>query len=439
MSRYYKIWIWCLLTLLSIDSVMGQQQFLSTPVSSKGLSQYEGRIDDINEVKIILTCSNNKCNGELVYLRSGDRFRLSGQQENNRLTLEEYDTNNQLTGYISGKFIGNAIDATWENANQTIGSKLYLTNMQDTQRDINNCGTNKWIQAYRGVIGDKEVEMILHKTDNHRVLGNVYYVKEKRSFAIRGILESNSTLNLNVVDAKKHRTIGSIRAIYRNGQELSASFYDTRNAQSFASFELLETLEVNCLEYADYYSSYDFLYPQSNDPLFNQIMTFLTKDWVADCKKQTKAIRKEQAVPVLRASQRGYSWTEVTLYKKDFISGLLTYNTTWNGKKSTKAFNYDFENKASIELEDVFKGGFDYKKFIKKYIKAELQKDATYKNDVSYQAWLDQQNFTLFTVGQDGMHFFTDFHGVYGRQSVVIPYKKLKSNIKRQAAIKRLL
>jgi len=414
------------------------QQFLSTPVSSKSLLQYEGHIDDINEVKIILACSNNICNGELVYLRSGDRFRLSGQQEDNKLALEEYDANNQLTGYIKGKFIGSAIDATWKNASQTIGSKLYLTSSKERPKALNNCGANKWIQAYRGIIQDKEVEMILQKTDNNRVLGNAYYVKEKRTLAIRGILESNNTLNLTLLDDRTQRTIGTIRAIYRNGQELSASFYNTRNAQSFASFELLHTLEVNCLEYADYFSSYDFLYPQSNDPLFNQIMTFLTKDWVIDCKNQARAIRKEQAVPTLRASQRGYSWTEVTLYKKDFISGLLTYNNTWNGKKATKAFNYDFKNKASIELEDIFKGGFDYKAYIKKYVKEELQRDATYKKDISYQAWVDQQSFSLYTVGQDGLHFFTAFHSVYGRQSVIIPYKKMKSNIKKKTAIKRL-
>ena len=435
MSIYYKIWSW-LFILLPIN-LMGQQ-FISTPVSSKGLMQYEGRIDDLNAVKIILACSNNICNGELVYLRSGDRFRLSGQEENGNLVLEEYDANNQLTGYVKGKFIGSTIDAIWENANQTIGSKLYLKSTQETQTTVNNCDANKWIQAYRGIIRDKEVEMILQKIDNNRVVGNVYYVKEKRMLAIRGSLESNNSLKLSLLDAPSHRTIGTIRAIYRNGQELSASFYDRRNAQSFASFELLQTLDVNCLEYADYYSSYDFLYPQSNDPLFNQIMAFLTKDWVLDCKNQTRAIRKEQAVPALRASQRGYSWTEVTLYKKDFISGLLTYNNTWNGKKHTKAFNYDFENKASIELEDIFKGGFDYRKYIKEYIKEELQQDATYKKDISYQAWIDQQNFSLYTVGRDGLHFFTDFHSVYGRQSVLIPYKKMKSNIKRKAAIKRL-
>ena len=373
-----------------------------------------------------------------MYLRSGDRFRLSGQQDDSKLTLEEYDVNNQLTGYIKGKFIGNAIEATWENSSQTVGSKLYLIDIKNTQRKSTNCGANKWIQTYRGVIQDKEVEMILQKTDNNRVLGSAYYVKEKRSFTIRGVLESNNSLNLNLLDASSQKAIGTIRAIYRNGQELSASFYDRRNAQSFASFELLETLTVNCLEYADYYSSYDFLYPQSNDPLFNQIMTFLTKDWIADCKNQARAIRQEQAVPALRASQRGYSWTEVTLYKKDFISGLLTYNNTWNGKKSTKAFNYDFANKTSVELEDIFKGSFDYKTFIKEYIKAELQRDATYKKDISYQAWLDQQCFTLYTIGRDGLHFFTDFHSVYGRQSVLISYKQIKSNIKKKAVIKRL-
>ena len=418
--------------------VLSGQQYLSTPVSSADKKYYEGRIDDLNKVQVTLVCVTGNCTGDLVYVKSGDRFSLKGTQKDNQLTLEEYDQFNQLSGLLKGRFVGKTIEAMWENAAQTVGSEFFLKEIVSATKGSSDCGDNKWIQSYEGTIQGKELEMILQKVDNHRVVGTAYFLKDKKNIAIRGVLTTSNNLHLTLVDATNQHLLGSIRAIYRNPRDISASYYDQNNLQSFASFKLINTIEVNCLEYADYFSNYEFLYPKSEDVLFNQIMAFLTKDWVADSKKQSQSTRKNSPTPALRASQRGYTWTEISLYKDDFLSGLLTYDNTWSNKKDTKAFNYDFANKSSIELEDIFKAGFDYRQYIRNYIKDYLEEDAAYRADIGYQAWIDQQSFSLFTVGRDGLSFFTDYHSVYGRQSVLIPYKKIKSNTKRQATIRRL-
>lgn len=417
--------------------VLTAQQYLSIPVTNN-MKYYEGRIDDLNDVKINLNCNKGECLGELVYLRSGDRFNLRGQQEDNQIVLEEYDQYQQLSGLLTGEFIGNSLVVSWENIEQTIGSNIYLKEVTSLENELSNCADNKWIQSYKGEIDNREVEMVLQKTASNRIEGTAYFVKDKKPYIIRGEVTGNNNLHLNLFDTHTQRALGSIRAIYRNSKALSASFYDANNAQSSASFELVHNTGINCMEYADYYSTYDFLYPHSEDPLFNHIMTFLTKDWMANCKSKANLIRKERATPPLRASQRGYTWTEVNFYSNDFISGLLTHDNTWEGNKSTKAFNYDFASRASVELEDIFKAGFDYDAFIKEYIHSEFKENVAYKSDVSFQAWLNQQNFKLFTVGREGLHFFSNFHIVYGRQSVLIPYKKIKSNIKKKSTIRRL-
>ncbi len=417
--------------------VLTAQQYLSVPVSNN-MKYYEGRIDDLNDVKINLNCHKGECLGELVYLRSGDRFNLRGQQADNQVVLEEYDQYQQLSGLLTGEFIGNSLVVAWENIEQTIGSNIYLKEVTNVQTELSNCADNKWIQSYKGEIDRREVEMVLQKTASNRIEGTAYFIKDKKSCIIRGEVTGNNNLHLNLFDANTQSAYGSIRAIYRNSEALSASFYDTNNAQSSASFELVHNIGINCMEYADYYSTYDFLYPHSEDPLFNHIMNFLTKDWMANCKSKADLIRQERATPPLRASQRGYTWTEVNFYSNDFISGLLTHDNTWEGNKSTKAFNYDFANRASIELEDIFKAGFDYDAFIKNYIQEDFKDNEAYQSDVSFQAWLNQQHFKLFTVGREGLHFFSNFHIVYGRQSVLIPYKKIKSNIKKKSTIRRL-
>jgi len=416
------------------------QSYNTLPVSNQNSISYEGRMDDINKVRMTLTCHNGNCNGEFIYLKSGDRFNLAGTMIENQIQLEEYDKNNKRTGFITGQYIGeNTIQAVWENNSQTVGSKVLFKEISAQTSNYGNCGDNKWIHSYSGKIDKKEVELILQKIDNHRIIGTAYFLKNKEKHDIQGELTTNNNLILNIYHRDNQRLLGSIRAIYKSGQELNASFYNTRNVQGFATFKLDSHIEMNCLAYADYSSSYDFLYPKSHDPLFDQIMNFLIKDWIKDCQNTTTSIRSKPTRPNLRASQRGYAWTEVTLFKDHFVSGLLTFNNTWKEATMTKAFNYDFANKSSIELEDIFKRKFDYKTYVKEYIRETLLADKTYKNDISFQAWMDQQNFTLFTVGQEGLVFFTDFHSIYGRQSVVIPYKKIKSNIKKKTTIRRFI
>lgn len=436
MISYAKIASLFFFCFLSI-SLLGQR-YVSQPVANN-TKYYEGYIDDINKVKLTLRCSSGNCNGDFIYLESGDRFQLQGTQANNRIELIEYDLNSNRSGYLNGRFVGNAIEATWENLERSTGNRLYLQESTNQITRFENCGDNKWIQAYRGIIGQKEVEMVLQKADNNRVLGTVYFVKSKKTASIRGELTNNGNLQLNISEESTQRLMGTLRGIYKNSQELSASFYDTKNNQSFASFELENNIGINCLEYADYFSNYDFLYPKSNDALFNQIMAFLTKNWVSECQDKARTIRQKGIRPDLRSSQRGYAWTEVVLYKDYFLSGLLSYNNSWNGEKATKSFNYDFSNRASIELEDIFKNKFDYKSYIKDYIEETLKKDNNFSNDIGFKAWVAEQDFSLFTLGRNGLYFFTDFHIVYGRQKILLPYKKIKSNIKRKSSIKRLI
>ena len=435
MNSYQKI---IFLLLVLSYAVMGfSQSYTSMPVSNNNTVHYEGRMDDINTVKMTLSCIGSNCSGEFIYIKSGDRFRLAGTINGNQIQLEEYDRNNQRSGFIKGKYMGNAIQAVWENTTQTVGSKVLFKETTPQTTDYSDCGANKWIHSYSGQIDKKEVELVLQKIDNQRIVGAAYFLKDKTKYAIRGELNSNNNLVLNLIDPTNQNQLGSIRAIYKNGQELNASFYNSNNSQSFASLQLDSYIEMNCIEYADYFSNYDFLYPKSHDPLFDQIMSFLIKDWIQECKTTSSSIRNNPSRPDLRASQRGYAWTEITQFKDHFLSGLLTFHNTWNEEKMTKAFNYDFANKASIELEDIFKRKFDYRTYIKDYIRASLLADNTYKYDISYQAWMDQQNFTLFTVGKEGLEFFTDFHSIYGRQSVVLPYKKIKSNVKKKSTIRR--
>ena len=434
MYRTYKFIAGVLVLLMSASFSMAQ-----LIPSQSTTSHYKGRIDDINDIAVALTCEGKNCWGELTYLRSKDQFRLQGTRTDELLELKEFNSNDQCTGYLNGKITGNTIDLKWKNTAETIGHSIHLEASNQKAEFPTFCGDNKWIRSYDGMIQGEAAEMILQRVDNNRILGQIFYKKSKQKLAIKGELTESDNLHLRLISEETQEEIGVLRAIYKGDEELKVSFYNAQNSQSFATFKLQKSLNISCLEYADYYTSYDFLFPKSQSAIFNEIMVLLTKDWVGECRNHTRQMRKKAMSASLRASQRAYSWTDVEMLNKEFISGMLTYHNTWSGTEKTKTFNYNFKTSNRIELADIFKRKFDYNSFIKKYIQEAIKYNPLYKNDPDFRKWILQKDFPFFMLGQEGIYFYTNFHIVYGRQKVLIPYKKLKSNIKKNAPIKSLL
>ena len=65
------------LFIITICCPLGQAQTsVKTSLNVKKTKFYKGRIDDINDVTIALTCKGKSCSGDLTYLRSRDKFKL---------------------------------------------------------------------------------------------------------------------------------------------------------------------------------------------------------------------------------------------------------------------------------------------------------------------------------------------------------------------------
>jgi len=414
------------------------QTSLKTALKGGETKIYKGRIDDINDITVTLTCKGEICNGYLTYLRSRDKFQLKGVLNGNQIQLKEFNRTNKCTGYLNGKKEGTSMQLEWNNKEGTIGNTFQLEEVARKPDFPTFCGDNKWINAYSGKINNEAVELILQRVDNHRILGTAYFTNTKKKALINGTLSVDNNLHLDFIDEKTAVAIGSLRGIYKANQHLSASFYNQQQKQQFVSFQLGKHLAVSCLEYADYYTNYDFLFPKSGNAIFNEVMVLLTKDWIEDCRVNAQKIRKKGTDEALRASQRAYSWTDVALLTDDFMSGMLTYHATWVNGEETKTFNYDLANGEIIELATIFKKGFDYKQFIKKQVGAEIIKMPIYKRNKGFRNWIKNQEFTYFTLGKEGISFYSDFHIIYDRQRIMIPYKKLKSNIRKNASIRQL-
>ena len=429
---------WCFLAACIVGVGLSAQSGLSQAVSLAGATAYQGRVDDMSDVTLRLACTEKRCSGELIYLRSQDVFKLEGTRRGEQLDLKEYDRTGTWTGDLTGTLKGSELRLDWTNLDGTVGSAIRLETVNRLPDFPTFCGDNKWINAYDGELNGVPARLILQRVDNHRLLGNFHFSDERLPWQVRGTLENEQTIRLDLLDEQSGRSQGTIRGVFKLAQPLTLTYYDPKNVQEFATFRLVESLPVSCLEYADFYTSYDFLYPKTTSAIFNEWMVLLTQDWITDCRKQVQAMRKQSPTPALRASQRAYTWSDVTTLNDQFISGLLTHQATWSDRVATRSFNYDLQNGERLELEGLFKKGFDYQLFIKKFIADEIIKTPFYKSNAAFREWVKNQPFVHFTIELDGLALYTDYHAVYGRQRVLIPFKKIKKNVRKNAPIRAL-
>ncbi|MEL6925229.1 MAG: hypothetical protein AAFO94_14370, partial [Bacteroidota bacterium] len=230
---------------------------------------------------------------------------------------------------------------------------------------------------------------------------------------------------------------GNIRGQH-TADGLRAQFVSEAGETSDIRFEMTEEMEVGCIEYADYISSYDITYPKTQHPSFDQWMDQQAMNWVVTCRDRVKKVKVTHPVknPQLRATERAYAWTELSYLSDELISGYLNFSDTWSETDRSRMINFDLRQQRELTVEDVFKGR--YEKFVRSTIRKAFKKNRYY-SDADFRKWISKEGFTLFTVRAEGISFSTSFHPIYGQQHVLVPFRRLKPYLKKGTVVFKLL
>jgi hypothetical protein len=422
---------------LTLLLAFSNQATAQTPTS--WTKYYKGRLDDMSDIALTLSSNAGNCTGQITYLRSKETFRLEGTLKKDTLLLNELDAKAAVSGHILGFLKKNKITATWRNFDERIGG--LTLKLSETEKEANEpsfCGNNKWIQYYRGIIDNDEVDILLQKNSDNEVRGTGYAHKENVTYALKGVWEeAANTLELTFKHPETNRKTGTFKGKFRNNDEIIGNFVTYPKAgKVFATFSKDDGLSVGCMDYADYTTLYDVLYPKTKSEEFNTWIEKIVYDWVNRIKEtvqQAKGTSNENT-PNLRAIARAYTTSTVEFYSQDLISGYLIFNNSWENAPQEQTMNYDFTAKKELLLSDIFKQGYDYQTFIKEYTAKEVLKNALY-NQGDFKTWIESVGFPNFSILRDGLKLSTPTNGIFGRQSVTIPYAQVKANLKQQGSV----
>lgn len=410
--------------------------------SAKTIKFFRGRLNDINDVMIALGSNGREYKGIMKYLRSNEEFIVDGKVQGKTLNLSERDKSGNLTGIITGtieKFEG--ITAEWFNHDRTIGADLRLIPYRVEPKYPTYCGDNKWIRVYDGMIGDEYVQFILKRGNGFRVDGLAYFENLDKTYSVEGVLTNyNRDIELEIQDNNLNG-LGIIKGkVDFKTDNIEGKFKNDRGEIQSSHLKKGKTLSVGCIEYADFISEMEVTYPKTRSLKFNAMLNDYIQDWLKTSREYTRQYKKQMSnpEPELRASLRSYFWCDIDYFSNSIISGKATHTNTWEKGYDSYVFNFDFNSNKVIALEDIFKSGSDYKKFIDDYIQQEM-KLRPFASDEIFQKWMRTASFPYFTIRKDGINFTSAFNAIFGEQHCTIPFENLKPYLKADSPVATLV
>ena len=188
-------------------------------------------------------------------------------------------------------------------------------------------------------------------------------------------------------------------------------------------------LVKNAIHYANHSTHFFNGYYSVHYPILDNEVFDL---WVAENLLMDQIISKKQSSEYALASERFVHRTMadffLTFLSEDMISGYLYISSTQQAQVKTIPFLFDRNKSKFYKLEDLFKKNFDYHFFFEKYLE-KIKRGRLIKENRLVQNLLKEEEYQHYVWTPQGILFFTDFHFVYGRRHILVPFEEFLGSI----------
>ncbi len=397
---------------------------------------YRGRFDDMAEVLLALGYDGSQCRGRMTYLQSKEVFTLQGTFENTFFVLTEGQAQGAPSGQLTGTLQGESLQAEWTNANNTLGNILHAREVKAPNTTPKPCGDNKWAARYVARWNEARLDMVLTRQSNFSLSGYLWIEAEGKTYELKGKMLSEDRYEVQAL-LPNGKTAAHLQGNLQNPLAHECQWTGSGEKRTFKLSQRAR-LGAGCIEYADYVSSYDVLYPRPECSACNQTLDKVAADWVEQIKSAIAA-QKRPPTPENRNALRASAWYHISCWTETVFCGQITFSESWKQPPTARAFNFDLRTGKEITFEDLFNRNFNAREWLAEYARKEAPKLPKYASDPSFREWLAKEGFPLTTIRRDGLELSTNFHPVYGQHSIVVPYAVLKPYMRRDNPIADLV
>jgi len=376
------------------------------------------------KVKLSLGYDGYLCKGEMTYLKSNLIVNLDGTIKNDSLKLIEYSKDGKLQGVITGIINKNTISGDWISKD---GEHLVYFLAKKPSGVLDNNISNSWVKFYEGTANSKNKHLILTKKSNDDISVLTWNNKSRHLTYLEGKSNESSYELLDVTNNSK--VVGR-----ENGKKFQIVAKDKNGELVYSNFELSETIPLRSKSFTNQSTSYEFIFPITQDKKLNQVIQNKIEPWLENCRKKVQGNLEKKLVD--NHKNRGFSWLELTYLDENIFSGTFYFRSTWTNVIETKTINYSFTHKQVISKKEIFKKRAKYDLFIQKHLDVKLSQIK--KDDKSFQQWLKHASFKHFTFGKEYLFVSTEMSRLYGKETIMISYKEISDLLKRKNWVKPL-
>ncbi|MEO7176367.1 MAG: hypothetical protein ABIV51_10705 [Saprospiraceae bacterium] len=413
------------------------------PDSSKllWLRTFRGLADELHPVTIILGYDGSWCKG-IYYLETGNVwFHLEGLLKGTTLTLNEVDQEENKTGSMRLSMLKNTIVGNWSNIDKSIGTEIKCREVNEDLAGELMSKPFYWIKDFTGKLNGMPINITLQKIPNRRLAGLVTINQKAPLYQIHGkFTTSNELFTQLYLKTYLDTTTVKIDGKVISDQEMQITFQKGKERPKTSILQMNESIKMKSHQYQNYFLSYDFSYPDIENPRFAKYIQSQVAEWEKNCNQMLENYPKDHPVlgPSNRAQHQANCWFEPYFISKDKISGRLVYTNTWSIFTTVKSINYDFTKQSPIVLRDLFKKEIDPDTVINQYLQSQmpvLMKD----KDPAYQDWIEQVEFKLIGFCAYGLCLSTDFDPTYGSETIFLPFTELEPYLRPNNPLRNIL
>ncbi len=304
---------------------------------------YHALLDDCYELSVTLGFSQDRVRGYATYLSSGDRLRLEGAQRGDTLVLYEAHGPGQRAAawrLLPKGEKGQALEGEWLRYDGTTAFPLVLSPTPRPPDIPRHCGAGKWIAHYEGWQGNTWLGLWLHRTAEGRLYGSGLW--GATPLVLKGHIAGDSA-RIDCFDEQGHR-LATIDARTGEPRQWFAHIQTSYGARATWTLARTALLPTDCYAWAGYMGSYDFFFPKTQYPPFNEWVESRVRRWMTSCRTELARYRAEhRPAPPRRAALRATGWWELAWADTRYLSGRACLAASWQPQTDCQAFIFDLE------------------------------------------------------------------------------------------------
>jgi|GEM_PF-5966875 len=429
-SKSKRFFIFSLL-LIAAHSCLSQSDDTIVDVRNKmdveGAVLYEGLLDNYHPIKMVLAFEGKDCSGHYTLESSDLSFSLEGDIEGDSvISMIELDANDQISGYLMGVILEDNINLKWTDVKKLTEHKLVLARV------------NKFIEK-QFVPQEKSLVKIVGKSYGKRIdlwqdvqEQTINIVGENFPFFNFEYRCNDDCTKIESTSIRKDSEYKTVQMVPFNEEKETITFYKKDGTKYLFVGKREETIYMKHKTFADYRVMIDLSYPVTRSFKFNQwIESNINKVQQTLIEEiNGKLVNDQGNIPEERYQYEAYSWYDIDYISADIISGTITHTKSWKTTTEKIAFIFDNKEQKMLDLQDLFKSGFDHKDFMESFLAEQKKNMSAGTPDGPKLKWISEDNFDNISVNEMGLICNSDYSVIFGDSKFIIPFDAIKKHVR---------